>query len=177
MSLAKESFITAFQTKRPYSQDIELDKLHVFIFKVQCLRLWWAQDTHIIFTSASRYSQFSHQRHSFSVCFSDSVSGSAHYCWGGCLLSGRSWVHGVLEMQPSQLSCFSWWQCLSLEWYPTPSQPGRKGGTTDGKTILNVCLMTSHNLPSRILFLKRCFWIQSSLFAIPIDWIFNDLKG
>lgn len=111
------------------------------------------------------------------VCFSDSVSGSAHYCWGGCLLNGRSWVHGALEMQLSQLSCFSWWQCLSLEWYPTPSQPGRKGGTADGKTILNVCFMTSHNLPSRILFLKRCFWIQSSLFAIPMDWIFNDLKG
>lgn len=111
------------------------------------------------------------------VCISDSGSGSARYCWGGCLLCGRSWVHGALGTQLSQLSCFSWWQCLSLEWYPTPSQPGRKGGAADGKTILSVCFMTPHNLPSRILCLKRCFWIQSSLFAIPVDWIFNDLKG
>lgn len=103
------------------------------------------------------------------VCFSDSVSGSAHYCWGDCLLSGRSWVHGALEMQLSQLSCFSWWQCLSLEWYPTPPQPGRK----EAQQMVRPFWMSA-SWPHTISLPEFCFWkdvSEYSLLCLQFQWI------
>lgn len=142
---------------------------------------------HPIFISASGYSSFYQDSGCFStnstqlsllyICTSDSVSGSAHFCWGGCLLSQWKKLSPWGFRNATDPAFLLFLMTVSL-WSGTLLHPSL--GEKEVQQMARP-FWVSASWPCTISLLEFCFCRGVSEYCLCLqfhwDWLFNYLMG